>query len=125
MLSSYHVRPFTEAKKYLMAAMNWPGCRVYEAKEYLLHAQNALLVSLLNANRGFPRMVEVRVTEGSAGGPGPNPGGGVHQPAEVESNRKIRWATAGAPLGSSPIVVPRNSWPMQGHSFWHTRQRTT
>ena len=29
-------------------AMNWPGCRVYEAKEYLLHAQNALLVSLLN-----------------------------------------------------------------------------
>ena len=30
-------------------AMNWPGCRVYEAKEYLLHAQNALLISLLNA----------------------------------------------------------------------------
>ena len=29
-------------------AMNWPSCRVYEAKEYLLHAQNALLVSLLN-----------------------------------------------------------------------------
>ena len=29
-------------------AMNWPGCRVYEAKEFLLHAQNALLVSLLN-----------------------------------------------------------------------------
>ena len=37
----------------LFLAMNWPGCRVYEAKEYLLHAQNALLVSLLNANRGF------------------------------------------------------------------------
>ena len=31
------------------SAMNWPACRVYEAKEYLLHAQNALLVALLNA----------------------------------------------------------------------------
>ena len=30
-------------------AMNWPGCRVYEAKEYLLHAQDALLVALLSA----------------------------------------------------------------------------
>ena len=34
-------------------AMNWPSCRVYEAKEYLLHAQNALLASLLNANGGI------------------------------------------------------------------------
>ena len=34
------------------SAMNWPGCRVYEAKEYLLHAQSALLVSLLNASEG-------------------------------------------------------------------------
>jgi len=33
-------------------AMNWPGCRVYEAKERLLHAQNALLVSLLNTSEG-------------------------------------------------------------------------
>ena len=33
-------------------AMNWPGCRVYEAKEYLLHAQNALLVALLNDSEG-------------------------------------------------------------------------
>ena len=30
------------------SAMNWPGCRVYEAKEYLLHAQNALLAALVN-----------------------------------------------------------------------------
>ena len=35
-------------------AMNWPGCRVYEAKEYLLHAQNALLASLLNDKGGVP-----------------------------------------------------------------------
>lgn len=28
-------------------AMNWEGCRVYEAKEYLLHAQNALLATIL------------------------------------------------------------------------------
>ena len=30
------------------SAMNWPGCRVYEAKEYLLHAQNALLAAVLD-----------------------------------------------------------------------------
>ena len=30
--------------------MNWPSCRVYEAKEYLLHAQNALLFLLLSYN---------------------------------------------------------------------------
>lgn len=29
------------------SAMNWPGCRVYEAKEYLLHAQNALMAAVL------------------------------------------------------------------------------
>ncbi len=28
-------------------AMNWPGCRVYEAKDYLLHAQSALLAAVL------------------------------------------------------------------------------
>ena len=28
-------------------AMNWQGCRVYEAKDYLLHAQNALLAAVL------------------------------------------------------------------------------
>ncbi len=33
-------------------AMNWPGCRVFDAKEYLLHAQSALLVSLLNSSVG-------------------------------------------------------------------------
>ena len=30
------------------SAMNWPACCVYEAKEYLLHAQNALLAALVN-----------------------------------------------------------------------------
>lgn len=34
------------------SAMSWPGCRVYEAKEYLQHAQNALLVALLNSREG-------------------------------------------------------------------------
>ena len=32
-------------------AMNSVFCRVYEAKEYLLHAQNALLVAMLGSER--------------------------------------------------------------------------
>ena len=40
--------PVHRGEEVSAGAMNWPGCRVYEAKEYLLHAQNALLVSLLN-----------------------------------------------------------------------------
>ena len=34
-------------------AMNSPACRVYEAKEYLLHAQNALLATLLGSSEGI------------------------------------------------------------------------
>ena len=41
--------PVHRGEEVSAGAMNWPGCRVYEAKEYLLHAQSALLVSLLNA----------------------------------------------------------------------------
>ncbi len=41
--------PVRRGEEVSAGAMNWPGCRVYEAKEYLLHAQSALLVSLLNA----------------------------------------------------------------------------
>ena len=41
--------PIHRGEEVSAGAMNWPGCRVYEAKEYLLHAQSALLVSLLNA----------------------------------------------------------------------------
>ena len=40
--------PVHRGEEVSHGAMEWPACRVYEAKEYLLHAQNALLVSLLN-----------------------------------------------------------------------------
>lgn len=39
--------PVHRGKEVSESAMKWPGCRVYEAKEYLLHAQNALLVALI------------------------------------------------------------------------------
>lgn len=35
------------------SAMNSPRCHVYEAKEYLLHAQNALLVALIGNGEGL------------------------------------------------------------------------
>ena len=40
--------PVHRGEEVTDCAMNWPGCRVYEAKEYLLHAQNALLAALMN-----------------------------------------------------------------------------
>lgn len=47
--------PVQRGEEVSDSAMNWPGCRVYEAKEYLLHAQNALLVALLgNREEGIP-----------------------------------------------------------------------
>ena len=39
--------PVHRGEEVADSAMSWPGCRVYEAKEYLLHAQNALLVAIL------------------------------------------------------------------------------
>ena len=39
--------PVHRGEEVAESAMNSPGCRVYEAKEYLLHAQNALLVALI------------------------------------------------------------------------------
>ena len=44
--------PVHRGEEVSEGAMTWPGCRVYEAKEYLLYAQSALLVSLLNARGG-------------------------------------------------------------------------
>ncbi len=41
--------PVHRGEEVSEGAMNWPGCRVYEAKEYLLHAQSALLVSLIDS----------------------------------------------------------------------------
>lgn len=45
--------PVHRGKEVSESAMNWPGCRVYEAKEYLLHAQNALLVALIGNGEGM------------------------------------------------------------------------
>ena len=39
--------PVHRGQEVSESAMKWPGCRVYKAKEYLLHAQNALLVALI------------------------------------------------------------------------------
>ena len=40
--------PVHRGQEVAESAMNSPACRVYEAKKYLLHAQNALLATLLN-----------------------------------------------------------------------------
>ena len=39
---------FIRTHKITNSAMSSPACCVYDAKEYLLHAQNALLVALLS-----------------------------------------------------------------------------
>ena len=39
--------PVHRGQEVSVSAMGWPACRVYEAKEYLLHAQNALLAAVL------------------------------------------------------------------------------
>ena len=44
---SFPALPSNRGEEVSDSAMNWPGCRVYEAKEYLLHAQNALLAAVL------------------------------------------------------------------------------
>lgn len=41
--------PVHRGEEVSESAMNWPGCRVYEAKEYLLHAQSALLAVVLGS----------------------------------------------------------------------------
>ena len=45
--------PVHRGEEVSEGAMNSPACRVYEAKEYLLHAQNALLATLLNSREGI------------------------------------------------------------------------
>ena len=41
--------PVHRGEEVSASAMNSPACHVYEAKEYLLHAQNALLAALLDS----------------------------------------------------------------------------
>ena len=44
--------PVHRGEEVSQSAMNSSTCRVYEAKQYLLHAQNALLATLLNGREG-------------------------------------------------------------------------
>ena len=44
--------PVHRGEKVSESAMKSSACRVYEAKQYLLHAQNALLATLLNGREG-------------------------------------------------------------------------
>ena len=41
------IEPVHRGEEVSDNAMNWPGCRVYEAKDYLLHVQSALLAAVL------------------------------------------------------------------------------
>ena len=43
--------PVYRGQEVSESAMKWPGCRVYEAKEFLLHAQSALLVALIGNSK--------------------------------------------------------------------------
>ncbi len=45
--------PVHRGEEVSESAMNSPACHVYEAKEYLLHAQNALLATLLGSRESI------------------------------------------------------------------------